>query len=324
LRRLPRLGAAVLLIALAAWNGRATAEEYPARPITIYCGYGPGTGGDLVARYFADKLRPYAGQPVLVENKAGALTNVAAETVAHAKPDGYSIFITGGNATFASNPWLFKKLPFDPIKDFTPVTTLAKLPFLVVVRPQSPVTSLAELTAALKARGTKASYGYTNAFALPATEFYKKKAGVEPVAVAYKTTPPAVADLLGGELDFMFIDATYGLQQVRQGQLRALAVTTAKRSSVAPEFPGMREAGVDGYDLSAWWGAWLPANAPPAVVAKLETWLNEIVQTEVTRAYLLRIGAEPFPGSAKLLAEHLPREMDKWGRIIRDAKIEPE
>lgn len=301
-----------------------SAQEYPTRPITIICGYAAGTGGDVIDRYFADKLRALSGQPVVVENKAGAQTGVAANFVAQAKPDGYTMFITAGNSTMAANPHLFKKLNYDPEKDFTPVTTIAQLPFLVTVSPTSPLKSVRELVDYLKTKGTKASYAYANSFSQAATALFTNMVGVQPVGVAYKATPTAMTDMMAGEVDFSFIDASFGVQQGKQGNLKILAVTTAERSPVAPEFPGMAEAGVPGFDLSAWWAVWLPANAPAPITRKLEAWINQIDATDETRAFLLRIGAAPLPGNSEKLAQLLPKEIEKWGKIIRDAKIEPE
>jgi tripartite-type tricarboxylate transporter receptor subunit TctC len=301
----------------------ATAQEYPARPISVVVGYAPGTGADVLARYFTEKLRVLVGtQPVVVENKAGALTNIAAEYVARAKPDGYTVFITAGNSTFSANPYLFKNITFDPLKDYSPVTTLARLPFLFTVAPTSPLKTVQELTAHLKTKGSKASYAYPNSFSQAATELYKKITGVEAVAVAYKATPPAMLDMIKGDIDFIIMDATFGVQQEKQGQIKVLGVTTAERSPVAPTFPSAKESGLADYDLSAWWAVWLPANAPAPVVNKLQGWFNQIVATDETKAFLLTIGAAPLLGDAQLVAKMLPEEMKKWEKIIREAKIE--
>ncbi len=301
----------------------AEAQEYPSRPITVVVGYAPGTGADVLARYFSEKLRPFVGsQPVVVENKAGALTNIAAEYVAKAKPDGYTIFITAGNSTFSANPYLFKKINFDPLKDYTPVTTLARLPFLFTLPANSPINSVQELTAYLKKKGDKASYAYPNSFSQAATELYKKITGVEAVGVAYKATPPAMLDMNKGDIDFIIMDATFGVQQEKQGQIKVVGVTTAERSPVAPQFPSAAESGLPNYDLSAWWAVWLPANAPKPVVDKLEGWFNQIVKTEETKTFLLSIGAAPLLGDRSLVAKMLPAEMKKWEAIIREAKIE--
>ncbi len=314
---------ALTLVAIAAVSP-ATAQEYPGKPITIICGYAAGTGADVIDRYFAEKLRLLSGQPVVVENKPGAQTNLAASYVAHAKPDGYTIFITAGNSTMAANPHLFKNLPYDPLKDFTPVTTIAQLPFLVTVSPKSPVKSVKELVDLLKAKGNKASYAYPNSFSQAATALFTKITQTTPVPVAYKATPTALTDMLAGDLDFIFMDASFGVQQEKQGQIRILAVTSAERSPVAPDFPGMKEAGIPDFDLTAWWAVWLPAKTPAPIVKKLEVWINQIDATDETRAFLLKIGAAPWPGSAEKLADLTPKEIAKWGKIIKDANIQAE
>jgi tripartite-type tricarboxylate transporter receptor subunit TctC len=308
------------LLALAALP--AAAQQYPNRPITFIVGYAAGTGGDVLTRYFAEKLRLVAGQPVIVENKAGAGTNIAAEYVARSKPDGYTVFITPANSTFSSNSFLYKSLPFDPIKDFTPVTTLGTLPFLVTVAPELPVKSMKELTAHLKAKGAKGTYGYGNSTAQVMTELYKQIEGLQTLGVAYRATPQALPDMHKGEIDVMFMDATFALQQERQGQLRILAATSAQRSPVAPDFQGMEEAGVKGFDLTGWWAAWLPANPPQDVLRKLESWLNDIVATEETREFLLRGGLAPLKGNSQWAKDYLPKDIEKWGKIIRGANIE--
>jgi tripartite-type tricarboxylate transporter receptor subunit TctC len=311
-----------VLICLSAAPVRA--QSYPSRPITVVTGYAAGTGGDVLIRFFAERLRPLAGQPIVVENKPGALTNIAAEFVARARPDGYTLFIAAGSSTFAANPHLFKNLPYDPIKDFTPVTTLFTLPFFAAVSPTSPAHSMRELTEIMRAKGTNGSYGYGATFSQAAAELYKKLEHLQTIGVAYKAAPTSVTDLLAGQIDFMFVDPTLGLQQASQGQLRLLAVTTAERTPAAPDVPGMRESGLAGFDLDGWFGAWLPAHAPPEIVSTLEAWLNRIVAAEDTRQFLLKAGCAPFPGNAKVVADLVPRDLEAWRVLIRDAHIEPQ
>ncbi|HTP82152.1 MAG TPA: tripartite tricarboxylate transporter substrate binding protein [Alphaproteobacteria bacterium] len=299
-------------------------EDYPNRTITAICGYAAGTGGDTISRYFAEKLHMLVGQPVVVEDKPGAQTALAASFVAHAKPDGYTIFITAGNSTMAANPHLFKTLSYDPVKDFVPATTIAQLPFLFTVAPNSPAKSVKELVAVLKEKGGKASYGYPNSFSQAATALFTKMTGTNPLPVAYKATPTAMTEMIGGQLDFIIMDASFGVQQAKHGTIRALAVTTADRSPVAPEYPSATEAGLSGYDLSAWWAIWLPAATPKPIVKKLETLFNQIDATDETKAFLLNIGAAPMKGNSETASAMLVKELDKWGQIIKDAGIQPE
>jgi tripartite-type tricarboxylate transporter receptor subunit TctC len=321
--RAPGLWALFMLVALAI-GGSAQAQPYPSRPITSICGFSAGTGADVLTRYFTEKLRVLAGQPVLVENKVGALTVVASEAVAKAKPDGYTIYIAPGNASFATPPHLFKKIPFDPIKDFMPVTTLITTPFVLTVSPETKITTVAELTEHLKARGDKAAYAYGTSFGQVSSELYKRVAHVPGHPVAYRTGLNSLTDMKTGEIDFMFTDVSSAMMQADQGFLRIIAVTTAERSPANPDLPTLREQGLPEFDLKAWWGVWLPAGSPPAVAAKLETWFNQIVATAETRTFLARIGSAPWPGNRQLLAETTPREIEKWGGLIRAANIEPQ
>jgi tripartite-type tricarboxylate transporter receptor subunit TctC len=314
------LAAATMLLAVPA----AAQQDYPNRDIRVICGYAPGSGADTITRFFAERLRQLAGKPVIVDNKPGALTAIGAEALKMARPDGYTIMITAGNSTMASNPYLFKEIKYDPIKDFAPITSLMTLPFVAGVAPNSPVNSIAELTALLKQKGDKASHGYSSSFALAGAELYQSMVGTNAIRVSYKSTPELMPDLLGGQLDFIFSDATFLLGQAASGRFKPLAVTTLKRSSVAPNLPSLDEAGVKGYELSAWWGAWAPAGTPQPIIEKLAGWLNQIVASDETREALLKIGGEPLKGDAKLLAEMTPREMQRWERVIKIAKIEPQ
>ena len=315
--------AVLMAVVLVAGPGLAQ-EEYPNRTVTAICGYAAGTGADVIARYFADKLHNAVKQPVIVENKPGAQSALAAAYVARAKPDGYTIFIAAGNSTMTANKFLFKSLQYDPEKDFVSVTTIAQLPFLFTVAPNSPVKTVHDLVELLKTKGNKATYGYSNSFAQAATALFTKQTGTNPLPVAYKATPPALTDMLSGQLDFIIMDASFGVQQAKHGSIRALAVTTAERSPVAPEYPGAKEAGLPDYDLTAWWGVWVPAKTPAPIVQKLETIFNQIDATDETRKFLLNIGAAPMPGTSEKTAALIPKEIVKWGKIIKEAGIQPE
>lgn len=300
------------------------AQDYPSRPVNIVIGYAPGGAVDIPARYFARRLSAITGQPFVIENRPGALTNIAAEMVARAKPDGYTLFMASGNATMASNPHLFKKLPFDPVKDFTPVGTLYRLPFILVVNAKTPVNSVAELTAYMKKKGTGGNYGYAGSFALIASELYKNVAGLQTQAISYKVPQQSIPALISGELDFLIQDSANVLRQVAAGTLKALAVTPSQRSTLIPELPTMEEAGIPGYDLSGWFGLYLPANAPAPIVGKLQSLFAQFLTDDETRKTLNNVGTEPFPGNAQFLSQLQARELEKWGRLLKLAKIETE
>lgn len=317
-RRAVMAGAAALIAGLPAAPARA--QEFPAREIHVICGYDAGTGADVIVRYFAEKLGALAGKPTIVENKGGALTAIAAKYVAQAKPDGYTLFITAGNSTMSANSYIFKQLSYDPVKDFTPVTTLLQLPFLLTVSPKSPAKTVAELTQFLKGKGDKVTYGQANSFGIAAAELYKSIAGFKGVSVAYRNTPSAFTDMNGGQIDFIFADAAFAIEQSKSGNVRALATT--KKISAAPDLATMAEAGVTGFDLSAWWAAWLPAGAPQPVVDKLAGWLNQIVVSPEAKEFMARNGAEPFSGNAKLLIDHQATDTAKWVALLKAANYE--
>ncbi len=313
--------AACASLALAAFAMPAQAQDYPAREIRVYCGFPAGSGADILVRFFTEKLRPLTGQTLVVENKPGAFGNIAAEAVARARNDGYHLLITPGSGTHSNNPHMFKSLPFDPVKDFTPVTTLAAQGFILIVDPKKGFNTVSDLTAALKAKGDKAQYGGVNPFSLAAAELYKNIAGVKAETVRYNAAAPAIQEMLDGSLDFLFADTVFALEQAKAGRVKALAVTMPKRTLAATELPTMIEAGVPGYALTGWWAAYFPANTPQPIVKKMETWLNQIVASPEAKAFLLNAGNEPFPGTQDSLAKWQAEDLARWGEIHAKANI---
>jgi tripartite-type tricarboxylate transporter receptor subunit TctC len=314
-------GAWLLTCALTMAASGLQAQDYPTREIRLVNGYAAGAGADVASRIFAKHLEETLGKPVIVENKPGAFTNIGAAAVARAEPDGYTLMFSGHTA-IATNIHLFKTLPFDPVKDFVAVAPAGNIGFGFAVGPQSSITSMAQLTAFLKAKGDKATYGYANAFALTATELYKNIAGVSPLAVPYKSAGDALNDLLRGEIDLIVYDLGVLTQQEASGRLRVLAVTTAERSTLRPDLPGMREAGVPDYDLGAWFGIWAPANTPRPIVDRLARAISEIWNKEDKRRGLTAQTIEPFVASPDEFAQFVKKETAKWGRVIEIAKIE--
>jgi len=303
----------------------ARAQDYPTQDIHVICTFPAGTGADIYVRYFSEKMSALAGKPVIVDNKGGAMGNIGTEAAAKSRPDGYTILIVPGSSTMASAVSTFKKLPFDPIKDFTPVTTLAKLGFVIVVDPKAPIKSMADLTARLKTKGTKASYGTSANTGTVAAELYKKHAGLPQVAkVAYKENGTAMNDMYAGTLDFLSVDAAWAVEQIKAGRLRALAVTSTDRLSVLPDVPTMVEAGVKGYgDVTPWWAVFVPAKTPQPIVSKLEGWFNQVVASPETKKWLNNLGGDPFPGSSKMLGELLSKDIKRWAEYYKLANIEP-
>ena len=315
-------GIAILFAASLSLPATAPAQDYPNKDIHALIGFAAGSGADILGRFFTAKLAAKLGRTVIVDNKPGAIGNIAAEAAARAKPDGYTILIAAGSASFAANVHLFKKLPFDPIKDFTPVTTLASLPFLLVVSPQSPAKSVRELTALLKQKAGKAFYGQSNTTGLASAELYKRIAGFEATRVAYKVTADAMNELLAGQTDFMFMDAVFGLEQARSGKLRALAVTSGERSSLAPELPSMIEGGVPGFDLTAWWGVYLPAGAPQPIVDRLAELCVAANSDPKVKEVLSTFVLEPALGFKETNALY-QRELPTWIESAQALGLEP-
>jgi tripartite-type tricarboxylate transporter receptor subunit TctC len=313
----------IMACVLAACVGAAQAQDYPTREIHLVNGYSAGAGADVASRIFAKYLEETLGKPVIVENKPGAFTNLAGASVARATPDGYTM-IFAGHSTFAMNAYLFKNLGFDPVNDFTYVAPAGRIGFGIAVGPQSPARSIAELTAYLKQKGDKANYGYANTQALVVTELYKKITGAPGLGVPYKNAGDALNDLNRGEIDMLVYDLGTLTQQEQGGRMRVLAVTTAERSTLRPDLPGMREAGVPDFDLGAWFGIWLPANAPPAIVERLSRVIAGIWNNEDKRRALTAQTIEPFIATPAEFMEFAKNERAKWGRVIGIANIEPQ
>jgi tripartite-type tricarboxylate transporter receptor subunit TctC len=223
----------------------------------------------------------------------------------------------------AGSRFLFKSLPFDTVKDFTPVAAYAEIAFVLTVGAKSPIKSVAELTAYLKSRKQN-KYGATNQTAILSTEYYKQLAGVDAVHVAYRTAPEALPDVEDGTLDFMIMDGTFAVGPIKAGKIRALAVTTAQRIAALPDVPTMREAGVGNFEFSPWWGVYVPAGTPPPIVAKLGAWMNQISRTEEARQFLERIAALPLSDDSKATAARLQEDIVKWEPLVKAAKIEPQ
>ena len=304
----------------------AQAQDYPTRDIHAICNFPAGTGGDVFVRFFSEKLSALAGKTVIVDNRGGAFGNIGTEAAARSKPDGYTILIVPGSSTMAAAVSGFKKLPFDPIKDFTPVTTLAKLGFVLVVDPKTPIKSMADLTAHLKTKGDKASYGTSSNTGLIAAELYKKFASLpQVIKVQYRENQTALNDMYAGNLDFLSVDAPWAIEQAKAGRLRALAVTSADRLSVLPDVPTVEEAGVKGYgDVTPWWAVFVPATTPQPIVDKLEAWFNQIAASTETKKWLNNLGSDPFPGNARMLEQLLSKDIKRWGEYYKLANIEPQ
>ncbi len=310
--------AALLLLA----SGRADAQTYPNRNIIVMCGFAAGGGGDLICRYIADRLTPLAGQRAIVENRVGALGSLAAEATARSKPDGYMVLVTPGSATHASYTFAFQTPHYDPIRDFTMVTTLARLTFILVVAPQHHnFTTLKELTDWAKANRSKT--GYSTVTGLVSGERFKLMAGIEDMLeVPYKSAQQTILDVMAGELDFMFCDPGLAMAHIPTGALRPVALTSAIPSAANPGIPRMAEAGFPGYDVTGWWAAFVAAGTPAPIVKQLRTWLDEIVARDETREFFARSGIDTFPATPDMDFEAFERaEIEKWKVHFEVAKV---
>jgi len=300
------------------------AQDYPAREIHAVSPVSPGSGGDIVARYYSDKLSKLIGKPVIVDNKGGAQGVVGTEYAAHQKPDGYTFLITPASSMLAAQPHFFRKLPFDPFNDFTPVTPLAWLPFGIAVDAKSPIKTMAELVVALKKKPDNGFYGMGNNSGLGTAELFKEMAGLKTVQVPYKTSMQGVTALATGEIDFLVWDATFMSGQARAGRIRILAVTSPKRASALPDVPTMIESGFPGFEITSWWGVVVPAGTPRPIVDKLAGWFHEINAMEETRRFLLNVATDVLSGTPEQMASMLKQEYERWGKLAKLAKIQPQ
>jgi tripartite-type tricarboxylate transporter receptor subunit TctC len=312
------LGAAsALLTSVAAF----AASDFPNQKITIFSGLAAGGGADLITRHFASKLQDASGQTVVVVNRPGAGGNLGAAAAAQAKPDGYTLLVAP-NVAFLGNLYLYKDVPYHPIKSFTPVTTLASLPFVFGVPPQSPVNSMKELFDTIKAKDGRATYSANTTTAIMGIEYLLQLTNMKMTRVPYKALIDAMPDVASGTLDLVFGDATFLLGQAKAGRVKLLAVSTAERSPSVPNLPTMRELGYSDFEITAWFAAYAPAGTPPDVIAKLEGWLNAAVRSEETRTFLATVATDPMPGSTAKLGTLMNDELAKWKRLMDIAKLE--
>jgi tripartite-type tricarboxylate transporter receptor subunit TctC len=300
------------------------AQDYPAHDIRSLCNYAPGSGADIIVRFYSDRLSKLAGKPVIVENKVGAQGALATDALAKSKPDGYTILITPASSTIASAPYLFKSLPFDAEKDFAAVTTIASLSFVIMVDAAKPLNSIDDLIAQLKTKPNNGFYGTTNNTGVIAAELFKTKLGLKTTYVPYKQNAQALTDLLLGQLDFLTFDATWASSQVKGGKIRVLAATATKRSVALPDVPTLTELGFGGNDVSPWWGVVVAAGTPKPIVDKLAGWFNQITAAEDTKQFLTNSAFDPFPGSPEQMQALLKSDAVRWKRYVELAKIEPQ
>ena len=301
----------------------ALAETFPNAPITFIIPSAAGSTLDQLARAVGKAVAIESNVSVIVDNRPGANFNIAAQAVARAKADGYTIFFTS-NTSQAVNPHLFKKLSYDPVKDFSPVAGLALGSYILLGSPNLQANNVAELLALAKERPGKLTFGSGTSATRVAGELFKQLSGTDLLHVPYKSVPFAVTDLLGAQIDLAFVDTVNALPQIKAGKVKALGVTTAQRSPLAPEIPTLSEAGVKGYELTFWVGTYVPAGTPQAVVTRLNELLVRGARSSTASQVYRSSGMEIFTTSPEGLRTFQADELTKWGRIIKGAGMEPE
>jgi tripartite-type tricarboxylate transporter receptor subunit TctC len=299
----------------------AQTSNYPSKTITLVLPFAAGSGTDTTTRLIAKELAVGLGANIVIENKPGANGSIAASYVARATPDGYTLFVTT-NTTHSANPFLLKNMTYDPIKDFTPIARTGDLPFMLVINPEIPANSVAELIALAKKSPGKFSYASGSSSAIVSGATFAHLAGLDLLHVPYKSSPPALTDVIAGRVSMMFVDVPTGLPHVNAKALKALAVTTMNRSALQPELPTMDEAGVKGFDITSWQGYLGPAGLPRDIVTKLNAEIRKVVERPDIKKQLADRGMEAFSGTPESFAGFLREQLVLWEKLIANAGIE--
>ncbi|QRX81132.1 tripartite tricarboxylate transporter substrate binding protein [Glaciimonas sp. PAMC28666] len=301
----------------------SAAQKYPANPIRIVAPFGVGGGGDTSLRILGQQLTLELGQPVIIDNRPGANGIIGAQEALRTAADGYTLFY-GSTTTLAANNSLMKTLPYDPSKDFSPITRVGLLPFVLVVTPGLPVHSVRELIAYAKAHPGKLSYASANATGQVAGSTFARMAGVDMLNVPYKTNAAGLTDVMNGTISVMFADVPSALVQVEAGRMRALGVTTARRSAILPQLPSIAESGLPGYEVVAWTAMCVRAGTSPAIVKLLNAAIIKALDSPELRAKFAKIGIDVALSTPAELSTFIQAEKGKWAGLIRAAGIQPE
>jgi tripartite-type tricarboxylate transporter receptor subunit TctC len=317
--------AAVLGVVLLAFSAAASAQQYPNRPIRFVVPFAPGGSTDTLARTLGQKLTDALQQQVVVDNRSGANGNIGMEIVAHSAPDGYTI-VLGYIANLGIEPSLYAKLPFDPVRDYAPITQLASSPNILAVHPSLPVKSFPELIAYAKANPRKLNFASSGIGSIGhlTGELLNRSAGVDMVHVPYKGSGQAVIDLLGGQVQMMFSGMSSVMQHIKGGKLRALAVTGAQRSPAVPDVPTIAESGFPGFEATAWYGVLATAGTPKTIVSRLHDEIVRALALPDVKERLNNVGFELVGGTPEEFAAFIKSEIAKWRRVVRDAHISAE
>jgi tripartite-type tricarboxylate transporter receptor subunit TctC len=318
----------LLLIAVAALaatlaGSRLYADNFPSRPVTFTAVFGPGSASDTICRIIAEPLGRALKQPVIVEDRPGADGALAALYVHHQPADGYSLLMAT-NSPLSADPFLLKDLAYDAVKDFTPVTRVGSFTLMLVVYPGLPIHSMQELVDYAKANPGKLSYASGNTAGVVGGKTLANYAGVDMLHVPYKSSPPAIEDVIAGRVSMMFADFTVAMPHVSAGQVRALAVTRIKRSALFPDMPTLDEAGIKGFNLDAWAGLVAPAGTPPEVIATLNGALRKIIDSPEVQAKFKNVGFEGFSSTPEELGNFIKVQLGEWGKMVKEAGLSPE
>ena len=314
----------ILVAAVAAlFSAALYADDYPSRPITFVAVFGPGSASDTICRIIADKLSPMLGQPIVVEDRPGADGALAALYVHHQPADGYTLLM-GTNSPLSADPFIHKDINYDPIADFVPITRVGSFTLMLVVNPQLPIHSVKELVDYAKENPGKLTYASGNTAGIVGVETLKRWAEISILHVPYKTTAPALEDIIAGRVSMMFADFTSVMPHVTAGTVRALAISRIKRSTLFPSLPTMDEAGIKGFNLDAWAGLVAPAGTPPEIVTKLNGALRKVIDSPDVQAKFKNVGFEGFSSTPQELGDYMKAEIVDWGKMVKDAGIKPD
>ena len=297
------------------------ADDYPSRPITMISVFGPGSASDTLCRIIADKLGPALGQPVIVEDRPGADGALAALYVHHQPADGYTLMLAT-NSPLSADPYLHKDVNYDPVKDFVPITRVGSFTLMLVVDPKLPIHSVQEMIDYAKANPGKLTFASGNTAGVVAVETIKHDAGVSMLHVPYKSTPPALEDIMGGRVSMMLADFTTAMPHVSAGTLRPIAVSRIRRSALFPDLPTLDEAGIRGFNLDTWAGVVAPAGTPPQIVTKLNGALRKIIDSPQAQAQFKNVGFEGFSSTPEELGDFIKAQLALWGKMIKNANIQ--
>jgi tripartite-type tricarboxylate transporter receptor subunit TctC len=315
------MAAALALVALA--SPAHSQGSYPSKPIRIVVGFPPGGGMDLSARVYSAKLQEALNTPIVVENRPGGTGLLAGEHVAKSAPDGYTLLV-GASGQMTINPVLIAKHPYDPVRDFAPITTLAQFPMVIAVNPSFPAKSLAELIALARSRPGELNYSHGGATHQVAAEMFNQAVGIQMRNIPYKGGAPAVNAAVAGDVPIVIVDSAAANAQIRAGRLRVLAVTSAQRTPLVPDTPTVAESGVPGYDISVWAGLFAPAGTPSAIVTRLYREATRAMTSPDTLEKLKNIGMDPGGMAPEQLAATIKADIAKYGAIVKAAGIRAE